>query len=91
MEEAPSQEQAEKVRALFHRQLGVPLADGADTLAAYKAWEQAQQGAGTAQFEVCAGAAWPGLRDQRCCTGTPHISWLWKFFSLLYFHPLSNG
>ncbi|GAB4820618.1 hypothetical protein N2152v2_007664 [Parachlorella kessleri] len=52
LEESPSQEQAEKVRALFHRQLGVPLADGADTLAAFKAWEQTQQGAETAQFEV---------------------------------------
>ena len=65
MEESPSsQEQAEKVRALFHRQLAVPLADGADTLTAFKAWEQAQQGAGKAQFEVCAGAAWPGVPDQ---------------------------
>ena len=39
-EEQPTPEQAERVRVLFHRQLAVPLADGAETLAEYKAWEQ---------------------------------------------------
>lgn len=31
--------QQQRVRALFHRQLQVPLADGAATLAACQAWE----------------------------------------------------
>ncbi len=52
LEEAPSAEQADRVRPLFHRQLAVPLADGAETLSAYKAWEQAQQGGEGKEFKV---------------------------------------
>jgi hypothetical protein len=35
------EKQAERVRALWHRQLAVPLAGGDAALAAYEAWEQA--------------------------------------------------
>eukprot|EP00873_Tetraselmis_striata_P018787 jgi/Tetstr1/439051/TSEL_027542.t1 len=34
--------QVERVRELYHRQLAVPLAGMADTMAAYSAWEQAR-------------------------------------------------
>ncbi len=36
----PGDEQQQgRVRALFHRQLQVPLADGTDTLREYQSWE----------------------------------------------------
>jgi len=45
LEAAPSdEEQAERVRALWARQLAVPLADGAETLASYEAWERSRPG-----------------------------------------------
>jgi hypothetical protein len=40
LDQAPADvKQQQRVRALFHRQLKVPLADGDATLAAYQAWE----------------------------------------------------
>lgn len=50
--EAPSPEQAERVRALFHRQLAVPLADGAQALEAYKQWEAGLPGRAGQDFKV---------------------------------------
>lgn len=44
LEEQASEEQAERVRGLWTRQLQVPLADGPDTLAAYLAWERSTRG-----------------------------------------------
>jgi hypothetical protein len=44
LEADPKEEQAERVRSLWTRQLQVPLADGADTLAAYTAWERDTRG-----------------------------------------------
>lgn len=55
LEERPSPEQAERVRGLFHRQLAVPLADGGETMEAYRLWEQGQAGEGAPEFQVCAG------------------------------------
>lgn len=37
--DASDEKQQGRVRSLFHRQLQVPLADGEETLAAYRAWE----------------------------------------------------
>lgn len=44
LEAEPTEEQAERVRGLWARQLAVPLADGPDTLAAYEEWERSQPG-----------------------------------------------
>ncbi|KAL4424967.1 hypothetical protein ABPG77_002852 [Micractinium sp. CCAP 211/92] len=44
LEAAPSEEQAERVRSLWSRQLQVPLAGAADTLAAYESWERSRPG-----------------------------------------------
>lgn len=44
LEAQPSEEQAERVRGLWTRQLAVPLADGPDTLAAYEQWERSRPG-----------------------------------------------
>ncbi|KAL4858071.1 Squamous cell carcinoma antigen recognized by T-cells 3 [Chlorella vulgaris] len=44
LEADPKEAQAERVRSLWTRQLQVPLADGADTLAAYTAWERDTRG-----------------------------------------------
>lgn len=41
--ETPGEEAAERVRAMFHRELAVPLADAADALAAYQQWKQQHQ------------------------------------------------
>ena len=55
--------QQQRVRALFHRQLQVPLADGAATLAACQAWEtKLQPGA-----EVLAVSLVRGM-DKGCST-----------------------
>lgn len=44
LEAQPSEEQAERVRGLWTRQLAVPLADGPDSLTAYEAWERSRPG-----------------------------------------------
>ncbi|KAL4457863.1 hypothetical protein ABPG75_012728 [Micractinium tetrahymenae] len=44
LDAAPSEEQTERVRSLWARQLQVPLAGAADTLAAYEAWERSLPG-----------------------------------------------
>lgn len=44
LESEPSDEQAERVRSLWARQLAVPLADGSQTLAAYEDWERSRPG-----------------------------------------------
>ena len=64
-EEQPTPEQAERVRALFHRQLAVPLADGAETLAEYKAWEQGLLPEGRT-FEVGGGVGGRAGRQAPC-------------------------
>lgn len=59
LEAAPSEEQVERVRSLWTRQLQVPLAGAADALAAYESWERSQAGE--------QGPAGCGLLPRACC------------------------
>ena len=65
LQESPSAEQADRVRALWHRQLAVPLAENSEALEAYKAWEQAQAGGEEVRSAGCRGGACT------CCSQHP--------------------
>lgn len=71
LEAAPSEEQAERLRSLWCRQLQVPLAGAADTLAAYEAWERSRPGKPGLSGARARHAAWGRQPTPR------HSAWIW--------------